>query len=109
MTTEMTEGDITRATFWIRRWKLLGGGFEVSADSVGRTVSTIRFEDPDPKIEAQTDRAATALLNELEGNPKKKRHVFELVQNFLQAKAEAQPAVANDAGEPAVEPPNDAA
>ena len=78
--TELTEQEITRASFWIRRWKMVGGGFHPRLTKDGFTVQTVRRPDPDPRIEAVLIKTAGLLEQELRDNPKKHAVVAEMVR-----------------------------
>ena len=78
---EMTEGEINRATFWIRRWKMIGGGFEIKQGIGAIGIEAVRAADPDPKADMTFAQAEGALVEELNNDAKKRRHVFELVRH----------------------------
>jgi hypothetical protein len=76
---QLTEGEIARATFWVRRWKMVGGIFVVTDDGVAAE----RQEHADPAVEQAQARAAQALLEELGKDHKKRAHVISLITHAL--------------------------
>lgn len=92
---EWTEGELNRALFWIKRWKMVGGIFAIED---GRPMPDRKI-NPDPKQDAAEQRAADALMDELRKDRTKHANIIRLIEHKL-AEAMEGPTPANDTGEP---------
>lgn len=80
-----------KAMNWIRRWKLVGGGFEVTLGLTGPEVQLLRRVDPDEKIDAIAARTASQIERHLREKPALHAAVCELAVEAWKRRA-----VAND-------------
>lgn len=85
---DMTEREKKQATFWLRRWKLLGGMVRPRLNSDGSlSIELHRTVSDSLRVERMHARTAESLEQELRDNPKKHIHVAELVRQHLHAKS----------------------